>query len=418
MESIAHLAAFKYRDFVFAWVANALGGASTWTFLIASQWYVLDQSDKSSLVGLFTFASMLPFLLISPLGGFFSDRMERTRLTTLMIGGTFVIILCAAILAIAGYLELWHLCIFAFISGSFRATQEASLVSLVTNIVPRENLLNAITLNAATRHGSRVIGMSILLIGRTPFGEEFTTGQFLAASAIFGAGSLVAIFFVKTRSVGEISPNTGIIRGVIEGISFIYSNRPVGIFIVAVMFHCALVMSFDSILPVFSRDNIGSSDEFILAILVLSFGIGSVAGTFLLAGTTNESAKGIILFSSGLISSIAPIILGFSLNILTAFSAKFLMGVSQSAFMALAMTYVQMGTPDRLRGRISSLYILHAGGIMAFANLGYGNLADIFGAPEILIATGLIFLAIFIALSSSDPVLKSVYKGKMVQTIP
>ena len=260
--------------------------------------------------------------------------------------------------------------------------------------------------------------MSILLTGRTPFGEELTTGQFLAASAIFGAGSLLAILFVKTRSVGEVSPNTGIMGGVMEGVSFIYSNRPVGIFIVAVMFHCALVMSFDSILPVFSRDNLGSSDEFILAILVLSFGIGSVVGTFFLAGTTNESAKGIILLSAGLVSAIAPVLLGFSLNILTAFSAKFLMGVSQSIFMALAMTYVQTGTPDRLRGRISSLYILHAGGIMAFANLGYGNLADIFGAPEILIVTGVIFLAIFIGLSSSDPILKSVYKGRKLQSIP
>ena len=141
-------------------------------------------------------------------------------------------------------------------------------------------------------------------------------------------------------------------------------------------------------------------------------------GTFFLAGTTNESAKGIILLSAGLVSAIAPVLLGFSLNILTAFSAKFLMGVSQSIFMALAMTYVQTGTPDRLRGRISSLYILHAGGIMAFANLGYGNLADIFGAPEILIVTGVIFLAIFIGLSSSDPILKSVYKGRKLQSIP
>ena len=60
-----HLAAFGSRDFRYIWGANALGGASTWTFLIASQWYVLSESDKSVFVGLFTFASMLPYLYSS-----------------------------------------------------------------------------------------------------------------------------------------------------------------------------------------------------------------------------------------------------------------------------------------------------------------------------------------------------------------
>ena len=64
---------------------------------------------------------------------------------------------------------------------------------------------------------------------------------------------------------------------------------------------------------------------------------------------------------------------------------------------------------------IRDRYILHAGGIMAFANLGYGNLADLFGVPEILIVTGVIFLGAFVALSSIDPVLKDVYRGKNVQ---
>ena len=207
---------------------------------------MLAESDSSGLVGLFTFASMLPFLLASPLGGIFSDRMERKRLTAITTGGTLVVIVVAAILAIADILQLWHLCILAFISGSFRATQETSLVSLVTNIVPKKDLLNAITLNAAIRHGSRVIGMSILLSTRLPVAEGFSTAQFFCASALFGMGSLAAILLVSTRSIGEEAPTTGLTKGMIEGLKFIYTNRPVGIFIVLVAFHCSLVMSFDS----------------------------------------------------------------------------------------------------------------------------------------------------------------------------
>ena len=375
---------------------------------------MLAESDSSGLVGLFTFASMLPFLLASPIGGIFSDRMERKRLTAITTGGTLAVIIVAATLAIADILQLWHLCILAFISGSFRATQETSLVSLVANIVPKKDLLNAITLNAATRHGSRVIGMSILLLTRLPVTEGFSTAQFFCASALFGLGSLAAILLVSTRSVGEEAPTTGLITGMRDGLKFIYTNRPVGIFIVLVAFHCALVMSFDSILPVFSRDTLGSNDESLLALLVLSFGSGSVVGTFLISGIGSEKRKGFVLIATGLISAISPIGLGFSTTLGPAFIFKFLMGASQSTFMALTMTFVQLFTPDHVRGRVSSLYILHAGGIMAFANLGYGNLADLFGVSEILIITGVIFLSAFIALVSTDPVLKDVYKGKNI----
>ena len=414
MIEISHFRSFNHRDYRYAWASNALGGASAWTFLIASQWYVLADSDRSGLVGLFTFASMLPFLLISPFAGILSDRFERKNLTLLTMAGGFIVIATATALAITGVLELWQLCILAFLSGSFRATQEVALVSLVTNIVPPKDLLNAITLNSAIRHGSRVIGMCVLLSSSVPSIDNYSTSQFLFASAVFGAASLIAISIVKTKSIGEPEPSTGMIQGILDGMKFIYSNRPVGVFIILVSFHCALVMSFDSILPVLSRDTLGSNDEFLLALLVLAFGSGSVIGTFLIAGIQNDKRKGTLFLVSGVISALSLVGLGISSEIFPSFIAKFLMGASQSSFMALSMTYVQILAPDEMRGRISSLYILHAGGIMAFANLGYGNLADLFGATEILVVTGLIFFIAYISISLVDPILRRVYRGDFI----
>ncbi|HAL46244.1 MAG TPA: hypothetical protein DCP37_00650 [Dehalococcoidia bacterium] len=86
------------------------------------------------------------------------------------------------------------------------------------------------------------------------------------------------------------------------------------------------------------------------------------------------------------------------------------MGASQSVFMALTNTYVQTIVPDRLRGRISSLYLLHAGGVMAFANLGYGFLADVFSAPPILIVTGTMFVAVVLGMALSQADLRRVYR--------
>ena len=90
------------------------------------------------------------------------------------------------------------------------------------------------------------------------------------------------------------------------------------------------------------------------------------------------------------------------------------MGASQATFMALTNTYVQSIAPDRLRGRISSLYLLHTGGIMAFANLGYGFTADAFSAPPILIVTGLLFIAAMAVIGGGQPILRRVFRTGQV----
>ena len=411
MINIPHLAAMKYRDYSFTWGANALGGASTWTFLIASQWFVLEKSDKSAMVGLFTFASMLPFLLASPIGGLLADRIERKKLTFITIIGGLATIIIAAILSITDVLQLWHLSVLAFISGCCRTTQESSITALVTNIVDRKDLMNAITLNAATRHGSRAIGMAFLLLARFGNADFANTSYFLILSALFAVGAALFMSLVKKESIGEINSTGSPFSGMAEGMKYIYTNRAVAIFIILVAFHCALVMSFDSILPAFTRDILGSSNESLLALLVLSFGVGSAIGTFLMAGITSDKNKGLMLVLSAFVSGLAPIALGFSYNSLFAFGSCIVMGGSQSIFMSLTATYVQLVAPDRLRGRVTSLYILHAGGIMAFANLGYGYLSDQFGAPEILVITGVIFIVVFLALRVSDPILKSISRG-------
>tara|TARA_B100000745_G_scaffold30116_1_gene19042 strand:+ start:66 stop:602 length:537 start_codon:yes stop_codon:yes gene_type:complete len=176
-------------------------------------------------------------------------------------------------------------------------------------------------------------------------------------------------------------------------------------------------MSFDSILPILTIRRLQSNDEFILAALVMGFGLGSLIGTFLLSGIRNDRYKGLVFLSTVVLSGISPICLGLSTDVTVAFSASFFMGASQSSFMAMTSTYVQSLSPDWIRGRISSLYILHAGGIMAFANLGYGYLADFQGASLILITTGFIFLAFIITISFVTPTLKDAYTGKPLASI-
>jgi MFS family permease len=402
-----HFAAFRFTDYRRLWTANMFSGSAMWTFIVASSWLVLNESDKSALVGVITFASMLPFLLVSPVGGLLADRYDRRRLAQVTFWGSLLVNVTIAVLAVAGGLQVWHIAVMAFIGGTFRATQEPAVQALIPNQVPSDVLLNAITLNAVTRHGARFFGLLVAapLLAIPSIG----VAGVLVLSAIFSGIGVIQIMRTRTVSRGEIRPESGLTRGMLDGLIYVYTNKTIGLFMVMVMLHCVLVMSFESILPILSRQTLGAEDGSVLGYLVMALGVGALVGILLLAGVTAPKNKGRLLLIAGLVSGIAPIFLAVSGNVPLAIVASIVMGASQATFMALTSAYIQLIAPDQLRGRISSLYLLHTGGMMAFANLGYGFTADAFSAPPIFIITGLAFIIAIALIGGLQPILRRVY---------
>ena len=412
LRNAPHLAALKYRDYRTTWTANMFSGAAMWTFIVASQWFTLSESDSSGWVGIITFASMIPFLIVSLPGGLMADRIDRRTLAQIMLFASFIVTAILALLVISGAVQLWHVAVLAFLGGAFRAVQEPTVTALIPNQVPQSVLLNAITLNAATRHGARFFGLLIAVpLMKIP---SIGVAGVLVLSALFAGASTLMMSLVKTVSSGEGRTGQGMIGGILhdmwDGLAYIYKDKAIALFMLLVALHCALVMSFESILPIFSRESLGATDGSVLTLLMMWFGAGSLVGILLLAGVRSEKLKGQLLIWTGLFSGITPMFLAVSFNVTFGVLASIGMGLSQATMMALTSAYVQTLAPDRLRGRISSLYILFAGGIMAFANLGYGFAADAFSAPPILLITGALFVAAVLALGLGQPILRRVYR--------
>ena len=407
---IPHLAAFKYRDYRNTWAANMLSGGAMWTFVVASSWLVREMSGSSSSVGIVIFGSMIPFLVVSPVGGFLADRFDRRNLALLTFVASAAAGTALVVLALLGTVAVWHVALLAFVAGVFRAVQEPTIQALIPNQVPKEHLLNAIALNAMTRHGARLFGPSVAYL-LLELGIIGLTGV-LILSALFHVLGAVQMARVHTVSTGATRQEYSLARNVIDGLVYIYTHRAIALFIILVAFHCVLVMSNDSILPVLTEEDLGATDAKILTILYMAFGAGALVGTFLMAGVRSEALKGKLLMWTGLASGLTPMILALSGNVPLAVVASVGIGLSQATFMALTNTYVQSIAPDALRGRIASLYTLHAGGLMAFSNLGYGFLADVdvISAPEILLVTAGIFIVAVLLLSAGQPVLRQVYR--------
>ena len=398
------LAAFRYKNYTLTWLANLFSGAALWTVIVASGWLLFTETNSSSWVGILTFSSMFPLLIASPVGGLIGDKYDRKKIVVFMFIASSLIVLFLAILSMTGILHIMHLVTIAFLGGIARAIKEPSIQALIPNQVPDEHLLNAITLNGATKHGARFLIVAPL----AAVDSVGTDGMLLIAALLYGVGAIIMLR-VSTVSSGETRSEYGLLKNMFEGVSYIYTHRTLALFIILVAFHCALVMSFESMLPRLSEQKYDANDASLFGYLIMGFGAGSLVGMGLIAGVTNDKYKGNILMLTGIASGVTPILLILSGNILVAIIMASAMGASQATFMAITNTYVQSIAPDRLRGRISSLYVMHAGGVMAFSNLGYGFIADRLTVPPIFVVTGLTFIIIMLVSYAAEPMLRRVY---------
>ncbi|MEX1104048.1 MAG: MFS transporter, partial [Dehalococcoidia bacterium] len=128
-------------------------------------------------------------------------------------------------------------------------------------------------------------------------------------------------------------------------------------------------------------------------VMTFGIGLGALIGTFVLA-ITRIRQRGALLLGTAVASGLSPVFMGLSMNLVPATLSATLMGSSQAMFMALTAVLLQEVLPDALRGRVMSLYLMSAGGIMAVMNLGFGALADHTGHPVLFMAPGLAFVAV------------------------
>ena len=416
------LAALKYRDYRVLWTANLCAGASSWALLVTRGFVIYEATDNSFLVGLVTFLAMIPRIIMPPISGYFADKYDRKNVMSILFGISVIHTLALSIyllnIEISSTSTIIPVMILAFIDGSTRAAQQPVGQALVPNLVPKDNLLNAVALGQATFHGSRLIGpLAILpLLNLVSIGWSFLLCSFLYLI------SLIQTMRINISSSGEMDKNAGLISNFTTGIPYIYKHPQLRLIMFMAFFHCGFTMSFESVLPVISDKKFGASEATEFSLIMMAVGAGALITVTLISGLSSQSSQGKWYLYLGYISSFSPILLAFSPNISIALVSAALMGGSQAGYMTITHTMIQIVTDDSVRGRVAAMYNVHIGFIMSSMNLVNGALATItylgisivFGfnlipAGTLLTVGGLLFL-ITISLSPGFKTLRSIYK--------
>jgi len=406
------LAALEHRDYRMLWSANLLAGSAAWALIVARGWLVMNMSESSLLVGVATFLAMIPRIAVTPFAGLLADRMDRRTLLALAHGVNLIHVMVLGTLALTGVIEVWHLMVLSLVNGVARSIQVPTGGALVPNLVPRDQLLNAIALNAATLHGSRLLGPLVIapILASTNVGWAF-----LACGSMY-ALTLLQVLRIRTVSTGKVQEGEGFVANLLAGLSYTYGHSLLISLTLLVAAHCALTMSFESLLPLFSETKLHAGGAGV-GYLMMAVGAGALVTSLGLAGVQSSLVRGRLFFSLGLASGVASAALALAPTTLLALLAAAGLGAGGAGYMTLNTTMVQAIAPDAIRGRISGVQLWHTGGIMAIMNLGNGAMADVFreplvlgfsGAPLLLAGSGILFVIVMLFSVLRAP-LRSIY---------
>lgn len=407
-----YFGSLEHRDFRTMWLASLSAQAAAWALIVARGWLVFDMTDSSMSVGLVTFAAMAPLFFVPPFAGVLADRFDRRTILLWTYAVNFLHNLILALLVLADLGQTWPIVLLSLVNGSARAVQLPTSQALAANLVPRQALLNALSLNAATLHGSRLVGPAIVTPALAILGAPFAL---FLCTALYALG-FYQITRIKTRSRGAAAAGESILQNFVAGLRYVNAQPLLRTILLLVILHCGLTMAFESLLPRVAQKELGAGPGG-FGTLMMGVGAGALVGSFLIGGTTDSLLRGRLFLVTGVLSGVGQMGLAFAPNMAAALGATALMGASQAAFMTLSQATTQSLAADEFRARVASINTFSLGGMMSVMNLANGTLAEHVSVAGLLLLQGSLFAAIMVG-AVAAPTPRRVYTRGLPATAP
>jgi MFS family permease len=375
--------AFEHRNFRLFFAGQGLSLIGTQIQLVALPWFVQRLTGSALAMGFVSFAGQFPAIVVTPFAGVIADRVDKRRL--LMITQALAMFQAAAlaVLTLTHQIAFWHLLVLNVGLGLINAFDLTTRQSMLRELVgDRENVGNAIALNSAIFNLTRLVGPSIagLLIGW--IGEG---GCFLANSLSFLA-VLIALAAMTTSSRVSVRQSSAL-RGLREGVAFAAGSLPIVGLLAQVTVVCLFAVPYHLLVPVLVKKTF-DGDATMNGIMLSSVGLGALVGGLFLAA--RRSPLGLIrgLGVLPLIAGLALVGLAHAPTAWHAMPLAFIIGLSVVMTLTMSNMVLQSIVPNRLRGRIVSLYALTFLGVTPLGSLVAGAAANRFGVRDTLFANG------------------------------
>jgi MFS family permease len=340
---------------------------------------VYELSSSAFQLGMTGVAQGLPIVVFGLFGGALADFMDRKQIILITTLGNWLVAVALGILTVSDLIQVWHIQLGMALTSTVNIVLTPTRMSIISFLVPRTHLTNAVSLNSAVSQCSHFIGPMLGGLSLAWMG----TGNAYLFNALFYIPAIIAIALLKIPPIAGKLPEKFSLASMLGGFRFLFSE-PLVFAMVILDFVVIGFGYFRPLLPVFAKD--------ILFVGPAGFGllssapaIGGVIGTVMLLVIGDVKSKGLLALWSFLAYAGAVGVFALSTNFLLSLLLLGITGLANSLQAVMRQTTFHLFTPDQVRGRAFAVFHMFSQGANGFGATEIGFVAALLGAPGALL---------------------------------
>ncbi|MBZ5507322.1 MAG: MFS transporter [Acidobacteriia bacterium] len=373
--------ALRHRNFRLFWTGNFLSNIGTWMQNIAQGWLVLQLTNSAFWLGVVGFSSSIPILLFALIGGVIADHMNKRKL--LMITQSAMMLFAFTMAALAyikvnGHplINVKEIVLLALGTGIAMSLNTPSYQALMPQLVPREDLTNAIAINSAQFNMSRVLGPTL---GGFAMALVGVAGNFFLNGLSFLA---VLVALTRIRYVEPAHHQEGRLwEKLQQGFAYLFKHAAMSSLVLQVAIGSLLAIPYLTFVPYFARDVLHSNESG-LGVLMACSGAGAFLGAITIASLMYIRRRGLFVVRASVGFYAAIIAFTFSRNFYLSGFLLMVAGYCMIISVATINSTLQHLAEDPMRGRVMSIYSTAFLGLPPIGCLVAGSMAHLVGAPH------------------------------------
>lgn len=385
----AALSPLRHRNFALVWTAALISNVGTWMETVAVGDLVAVRTGQAGWTGLVAAAGFLPMGLMGPIGGAIADRVDRRRfmfVTTSLQG------VCAGALALlswTGHASPAAVAVVVFAAGCVSGIGFPAYTAMMPDLVPKDDLLGAVTLGQAQFNLGRVVGPALAGVA-IAFGSY--TLAFLVNTISFGA-MLAALLALRLPHVPRDETEATIWTRIRVGARASWREPGVRAAILIIATIAVTASPFIALIPAMARVRHHGGSALTSA-FVTAQGVGAVAGALLVPGLARRFGRRRVLLQGFVALPVALVLYGAAPSPTLATLSLTLVGASYISVFSGLGTVVQLRAPAELRARIVSVYFLALGTLYPVGSLIQGPIGDRIGLGQVTVAGAVALLVV------------------------
>ncbi|MEE2885416.1 MAG: MFS transporter [Chloroflexota bacterium] len=388
---ISVLDSFSTPGFRWMWLGSFTSYLSMSMQMTTRAWLVMQITTDSPMALAWTMVSFaFPLTFVSLIAGALADRMPRRTIVIVTQTGNMSLAILLGVLDMIGIVSFWHLILIGLASGSLMALNMPSRQAMISELVPENKLMNAISLNNAAMNitgmiGPAVAGFLIVFFGK--FYESGTYGVFFVIGATY-AFSAVSVAMVNVGRRPSVNSGNSVLTDISAGLVYAKEHLVLRKVVILVFMTVITGTAYWPLMPAWAREvlDVGADG---LGILNSATGLGSLVGSLALASVLGAKNRGFLLQVTCVCWGVVIAIFAQTTAFGQAMPLLVLMGIFSAMFMSLNMTLLQTYSDPEMRGRVVGLGMM-SWGLMPLGAIPFAWIASMFDTSVALTFSGVL----------------------------